>query len=103
MQRPYVLRSYRIFYPQHSIMFNILSWLLLGLIAGALAKLIYPGKQGGGIFATIGLGILGALFGGWIGQAIGVGATGFSVVGIITAVAGALLLIFIWAQFTQKS
>ena len=39
---------------------GILAWLALGLIAGALAKLIYPGNQGGGIIATIGLGILGA-------------------------------------------
>ncbi|MGH3691225.1 MAG: GlsB/YeaQ/YmgE family stress response membrane protein [Microbacterium sp.] len=42
-------------------------FLLLGLIAGALAKLILPGKQGGGWFITLLLGVVGALLGGWIG------------------------------------
>jgi uncharacterized membrane protein YeaQ/YmgE (transglycosylase-associated protein family) len=82
-------------------MVSILTWLVLGLIAGALAKLIYPGHQGGGIFATIGLGILGALVGGWLGKAIfGVSATGLSIPGIIAAVLGAMLLIFIWGSLS---
>lgn len=83
---------------------GIIAWLVLGLIAGALAKLIYPGHQGGGILATIGLGILGALVGGFIGQAIlGVSATGLSVSGIIFAVLGAMLLIFIWGLLTRRA
>ena len=83
---------------------GILAWVVLGLIAGALAKLIYPGHQGGGIFATIGLGILGALVGGYIGQALlGVGATAFSLPGIITAILGAMLLIFIWGLLTRSA
>jgi uncharacterized membrane protein YeaQ/YmgE (transglycosylase-associated protein family) len=43
---------------------NILGWVVLGLVAGALAKLIYPGTQGGGIIATMLLGIIGAFIGG---------------------------------------
>jgi len=83
---------------------GILAWVVLGLIAGALAKLIYPGHQGGGIFATIGLGILGALIGGYVGQALlGVGATAFSIGGIVTAVLGAMLLIFIWGLLTRSA
>ena len=83
---------------------GILAWVVLGLIAGALAKLIYPGHQGGGIFATIGLGVLGALVGGFVGQALlGVGTTAFSVPGIITAVLGAMLLIFIWGLLTRRA
>jgi uncharacterized membrane protein YeaQ/YmgE (transglycosylase-associated protein family) len=83
---------------------NILAWVVLGLIAGALAKLIYPGNQGGGIIATIGLGILGALVGGYVGKALlGVGTTAFSLSGIITAVVGAMLLIFIWGLLTRRA
>ena len=83
---------------------GILAWLVLGLIAGALAKLIYPGHQGGGIIATIGLGILGSLVGGFVGQALlGVGTTALSVPGIICAVLGAMLLIFIWGLLTRRA
>jgi len=83
---------------------GILAWVVLGLIAGALAKLIYPGHQGGGIFATIGLGVLGALVGGYLGQALlGAGTTAFSLTGIITAVLGAMLLIFIWGLLTRSA
>lgn len=87
---------------------GILAWLVLGLIAGALAKLIYPGHQGGGIIATIGLGILGALLGGWLGQALlgtgGAAATGaLSIPSIIFAVLGAIILIFIWGLVTQRA
>ncbi|MEL6580720.1 MAG: GlsB/YeaQ/YmgE family stress response membrane protein [Cyanobacteria bacterium J06621_12] len=90
---------------------GILAWLALGLIAGALAKLIYPGHQGGGILATMGLGILGALVGGYVGQALfgsgsgaaaaSVGALTFS--GVIFAVLGAMLLIFIWGLLTRSA
>lgn len=44
------------------------SFLLLGLIAGAIAKLILPGKQAGGWFATLLLGVVGAMLGGWLGE-----------------------------------
>jgi uncharacterized membrane protein YeaQ/YmgE (transglycosylase-associated protein family) len=84
---------------------GILSWVVLGLIAGALAKLIYPGNQGGGIFATMGLGILGAMVGGFLGQFLGLGAataTGFSIASIVTAVIGAMILIFIWGLLTHS-
>lgn len=87
---------------------DIIAWLVLGLIAGALAKLIYPGHQGGGIFATIGLGILGALIGGWLGQALlgtgGAAAAGvLSIPSIIFAVLGAMVLIFIWGLLTRRT
>lgn len=89
---------------------GILAWLVLGLIAGALAKLVYPGHQGGGIFATIGLGILGALVGGYIGQAL-LGSSGaaaasvgaLTIPSIIFAVLGAMLLIFIWSLLTRSA
>lgn len=89
---------------------NIIAWLVLGLIAGALAKLIYPGHQGGGIIATIVLGILGALVGGWLGQlllgssgAAAASAGALSIPSIIFAVVGAMLLIFIWGLITRRT
>ncbi|MGB5635697.1 MAG: GlsB/YeaQ/YmgE family stress response membrane protein [Waterburya sp.] len=89
---------------------GILAWLVLGLIAGALAKLIYPGHQGGGIFATIGLGILGAFVGGYIGQAF-LGSSGaaaasvgaLTIPSVIFAVLGAMLLIFLWGLITRRA
>ncbi|SJN27546.1 Transglycosylase-associated protein [Microbacterium esteraromaticum] len=49
---------------------GFLAFLLLGLIAGAIAKLILPGKQGGGWFVTLLLGVVGAILGGWLGSMI---------------------------------
>ena len=86
---------------------GIIAWLVLGLIAGALAKLIYPGEQGGGIFATIGLGILGSLVGGYISQALLGGAAAsagtLTIPSVIFAVLGAMLLIFIWGLITRRA
>ncbi|MCG5056535.1 GlsB/YeaQ/YmgE family stress response membrane protein [Limnoraphis robusta Tam1] len=89
---------------------GILAWLALGLIAGALAKLIYPGNQGGGIFATLGLGILGALVGGYLGKTL-LGSSGaaaasagaLTIPSIIFAVLGAMLLIFIWGLVARHA
>jgi uncharacterized membrane protein YeaQ/YmgE (transglycosylase-associated protein family) len=89
---------------------GIIAWIVLGLIAGAIAKAIYPGQQGGGIFATMGLGIVGALVGGWLGQTFlpGVGAGAASVgaltiPGVLFAVLGAMICIFIWGLVTRTA
>ena len=74
---------------------GILSWLLLGLIVGALAKWIMPGDDPGGILVTMGIGIAGAFVGGFIASAVGLGtAGGFSFGSIAVATGGALLLLF---------
>lgn len=74
---------------------GILSWLLLGLIAGALGKFLMPGDDPGGIFVTIGIGIAGAFVGGFLGSFVGLGTTGgFSLGSIATATVGALVLLF---------
>ena len=52
-------------------MFGILGWILFGLVVGAVAKLIMPGNDPGGIIVTMLLGIVGAVVGGWIGRALG--------------------------------
>ena len=87
---------------------GIILWIVLGLVAGAIAKLLMPGKQGGGCISTSLLGMAGALVGGFIGKTIGflpdndptdkVPGAG----GMITAVLGALLLLVIFAKFFNK-
>ena len=49
---------------------GVISWLISGLLIGAIARLVFPGKQGYGLFPTMGLGIAGALLGGWLGTYI---------------------------------
>lgn len=74
---------------------NIVSWVLLGLIAGGLAKLILPGKDLGGCLVTIGIGVLGALLGGYLGTTVfdwGT-VTGLDVRSLGIAVAGSLVLL----------
>jgi uncharacterized membrane protein YeaQ/YmgE (transglycosylase-associated protein family) len=74
---------------------SILWWILFGLIVGAVAKLIMPGKDPGGIIVTILLGIVGALLGGWIGQILGFYGTG-EPAGFIMAVVGAIILLLLY-------
>ena len=82
---------------------GILSWIILGLIAGALAKWIMPGRDGGGIIVTILLGMAGAFVGGWIGSFLGLGGAGsFSIGSIITATAGAVLLLFLHRRLRRR-
>ena len=77
---------------------GILAWIVLGLVAGALAKFIMPGEQGGGIIVTIVLGIVGALVGGFLGTYVfGFGdISGFDVRSIAIAVGGALLALVVY-------
>ena len=76
---------------------GILSWIVMGLIVGLLAKFIMPGKDPGGIIITILLGIAGAIGGGFISSAIGFGkVTGFDLRSLIIAVAGSLVLLIIY-------
>lgn len=82
---------------------GILSWIILGLIAGALAKLIMPGRQGGGWIVTILLGIAGAFVGGWVGSLVGLGSVdGFNLATLATAVVGAIVLLLIWGAITKN-
>ncbi|KAB8330206.1 GlsB/YeaQ/YmgE family stress response membrane protein [Scytonema tolypothrichoides VB-61278] len=88
---------------------NIIAWVVLGLLAGAIAKAIYPGYQGGGILATIVLGIIGAFIGGILGVFLTTGKiiltahAGFSLPGLALAVLGALIAIFIWYSFARRT
>ncbi len=74
---------------------GIISWIILGLLAGAVAKLLMPGKDPGGWIITILLGIAGAFVGGYIGSFVGFGAVdSFSWKSFLLAVGGALILLF---------
>ncbi len=76
---------------------GILSWILLGLVAGAIAKFIMPGKDPGGFIVTILIGIAGAVVGGFLGSFIGLGAVqSFDIGGIFIATIGAILLLFVY-------
>lgn len=78
---------------------TILGWALLGLVAGALAKWIMPGPDGGGIITTMILGIVGAFVGGLIGSLIGFSPTaGLNIPSIALATAGAFIVLFIYKK-----
>lgn len=76
--------------------------LLIGLIAGAVAKAIMPGKDPGGILVTMGLGVLGSVVAGWLGRVVGLYAEGDSV-GFIASVLGAMLLLFLYRRFRRPA
>jgi uncharacterized membrane protein YeaQ/YmgE (transglycosylase-associated protein family) len=74
---------------------GIITWIVMGLIVGALAKFIMPGKDPGGVIVTILIGIAGAMVGGFVASAAGLGTvTGFDVGSLVIATGGALLLLF---------
>jgi uncharacterized membrane protein YeaQ/YmgE (transglycosylase-associated protein family) len=76
-------------------MFGILGWIIFGLIVGALAKLLMPGRDPGGFIVTTLLGIAGAVFGGFIGRALGLyGAN--DPAGFVMALIGAIALLAIY-------
>jgi len=75
--------------------------LIIGLIVGAIAKWVMPGRQGGGIIVTMILGIIGALVATWIGQAVGWYQQGQGA-GFIAAIIGALIVLWIYGLVTRK-
>src|SRR5690606_20351317 len=83
---------------------GFLAFLLLGLIAGAIAKLILPGKQGGGWFVTLLLGVVGAILGGWIGSALfGVGVDAFwSLSSWLLAIGGAIIVMLFYGLIVGR-
>lgn len=84
---------------------GFLAFLILGLIAGAIAKAILPGRQGGGIFITLLLGVVGALLGGWIGGLLfGTGINEFfSLSTWLLAIGGAIIVLLVYGMITKRS
>lgn len=82
---------------------GIISWIVLGLLAGAIAKFLMPGKDPGGCIVTILLGIVGASVGGWVGTQLGWGTVnGFDMRGLGLAILGSLILLFIYRLVAGK-
>jgi uncharacterized membrane protein YeaQ/YmgE (transglycosylase-associated protein family) len=87
---------------------NILAWIVLGLIAGAIAKALYPGYQSGGILGTMLLGIVGAFVGGSLYNFLTTGSlaltsAGLSLGGIVVAVIGAMIALFIYYAASRRA
>ncbi len=82
-------------------MFGILGWIVFGLIVGALAKLVMPGNDPGGIIMTIVLGIVGAIVGGWIGRALGFYGPG-EPAGFFMAILGSIVLLAIYRMIAGR-
>ncbi len=81
---------------------GIISWIIFGLIAGALAKWIMPGKDPGGIIITILLGVAGAFVGGFLATFVGFGtASAFDLRSLLIAIGGAVLLLFAYRQLQR--
>ncbi len=82
---------------------GILGWIVLGLVAGAIAKLILPGNQGGGWLATLLLGVVGALLGGWLGSVLFNAPLEdfFSIQTWLLAIGGSIVVLLIWGLVTR--
>ena len=82
---------------------GILTWIIFGLIAGAIAKFIMPGNQAMGWLMTIILGIVGAFVGGWVGTLLGLGTVdSFSIGSMALAVVGALIVLWLYGIATKR-
>ncbi|MCC9194909.1 GlsB/YeaQ/YmgE family stress response membrane protein [Arthrobacter sp. zg-Y916] len=83
---------------------GIIAFLILGLIAGAIAKALLPGRQGGGWIITMVLGVVGALLGGFIGNAIfGIGLEEFfSIQTWLVAILGSVIVLLVYGMITKR-
>jgi uncharacterized membrane protein YeaQ/YmgE (transglycosylase-associated protein family) len=82
---------------------SMLGWIGLGLVVGALAKFVMPGKDPGGLIVTVLIGIAGAVVGGAIGDQLGWGSvTGFDARSIAVAVFGAILLLILYRIIRRR-
>jgi uncharacterized membrane protein YeaQ/YmgE (transglycosylase-associated protein family) len=81
-------------------MTGILGWIVFGLLVGVVAKILMPGRDPGGVIATIGLGIAGALLAGFLGQLAGLYTPG-DIAGLIMSVIGAVLLLILYRMMVR--
>ena len=83
-------------------MIAVVGWIVFGLFVGALAKLLMPGKDPGGIIVTMLLGIAGAVVGGFVGRLLGWYGAG-EPAGFIMALLGAVLLLFVYRKAVKRT
>lgn len=82
---------------------GIITWIIVGLIAGGIAKAIHPGKDPGGFIVTMLIGIAGAVVGGFLFSLIGVGTNDdFSFGSLLIAIVGAVILLWLYRKFTAN-
>jgi uncharacterized membrane protein YeaQ/YmgE (transglycosylase-associated protein family) len=94
------LRSFR---KRRKMEIGVISWFVVGLIAGILARLIMPGRGPGGFLIIIVIGMVGALVGGFVVQLLGgTGLTGFSFWSILVATVGAIILLALYRLFAGQ-
>lgn len=82
-------------------MFGIIGWIFFGLIVGALAKFLMPGRDPGGFIVTMLLGIVGAVVGGYLGRALGWYGPDDGA-GFLMSLFGAIVLLFIYRMFVRR-
>jgi uncharacterized membrane protein YeaQ/YmgE (transglycosylase-associated protein family) len=82
-------------------MFGVIGWVIFGLIVGAVAKLLMPGRDPGGIIVTMALGIAGALLGGFLGRALGWYGEN-DAAGFLMSLVGAVLLLWIYRMMVGR-
>ena len=83
-------------------MLSILGWMIFGLIVGALAKLLMPGRDRGGIVVTMLLGVVGAVVGGFLWRALGLYQAD-EAAGYVVATIGAILVLLIYRQVASRA
>jgi uncharacterized membrane protein YeaQ/YmgE (transglycosylase-associated protein family) len=82
---------------------GILAWIVLGLLAGLLARMVMPGRDPAGLIVTVFLGIVGALVGGFIASQLGYGGiSGFDLRSLAIAFGGAVLILFFFRMLKQR-
>ena len=82
---------------------GLISWIVFGLIAGAIAKFLMPGKDPGGCIITMIIGVVGAVLGGFIATTLGFGGiSGFDWRSLLIAILGALLLLLLWRLISRR-
>ena len=84
-------------------MLSFIWWLIIGLIAGALARLIMPGKDPMGVLATILLGIVGSIIGGFVSSLIWRSESGFHAGGLFLSLLGAIVALWIWRMMRSRT
>jgi len=81
---------------------GVIGWLVIGLLAGAIAKLLMPGRDPGGCIITILLGIAGALLAGFIGRAVGWYGADNQGAGFLAAIVGAFIILFLYRTIAGR-